>query len=99
MSLLEFVPEERVAELFHACDAAVLPTGEAGTSGSLILALSMGLPVVAADVPTTRELVRRRGGGLALPAARPVVAPGGARKRRCRSVGGARSWPARDRDR
>ena len=53
-----FVPEERVAELFHACDAAVLPRGEPGTSGSLILALSMGLPVVAADVPTTRELTR-----------------------------------------
>jgi beta-1,4-mannosyltransferase len=53
-----FVPEEDVAELFHACDAAVLPRGEPGTSGSLILALSMGLPVVAADVPTTRELTR-----------------------------------------
>jgi beta-1,4-mannosyltransferase len=51
-----FVPEARVAELFHASDAAVLPRGEAGTSGSLILALSLGLPVVAADVPTAREL-------------------------------------------
>jgi glycosyltransferase involved in cell wall biosynthesis len=47
-----------VAEIFHACDTAVLPRGEPGTSGSLILALSMGLPVVAADVPTTRELTR-----------------------------------------
>ena len=36
------------------------------SSGSLILALSMGLPVVAADVQTVRELTRQRG-GLALP--------------------------------
>jgi beta-1,4-mannosyltransferase len=56
LTLLGFVPEEQIEELFHSCDAAVLPRGEAGTSGSLILALSMGLPVVAADVPTTREL-------------------------------------------
>jgi beta-1,4-mannosyltransferase len=56
VSLLEFVPEERVSELFHASDVAVLPRGEPGTSGSLFLALSMGLPVVAADVPTSREL-------------------------------------------
>ena len=53
-----FVPEERVAELFHACDVAVLPRGEAGTSGSLLLAFSLGLPVVVADVPTARELTR-----------------------------------------
>jgi beta-1,4-mannosyltransferase len=56
LALLGFVPEEQIEELFHACDAAVLPRGEAGTSGSLILALSMGLPVVVADMPTTREL-------------------------------------------
>jgi glycosyltransferase involved in cell wall biosynthesis len=56
LTLLGFVPEEQIEELFHSCDAAVLPRGEAGTSGSLILALSMGLPVVAADVPTTLEL-------------------------------------------
>ena len=58
LSMLGFVPEERVTELFHACDAAVLPRGDGGTSGSLVLALSMGLPVVAADVPTVRELTR-----------------------------------------
>jgi glycosyltransferase involved in cell wall biosynthesis len=56
--LLGFLPEERVAELFHACDAAVIARGDGGTSGSLVLALSMGLPVIAADVETTRELTR-----------------------------------------
>jgi glycosyltransferase involved in cell wall biosynthesis len=58
ISLLEFVPEGQVAELFHASDAAVLPRGDGGTSGSLVLALSLGLPVVATDVPTIRELTR-----------------------------------------
>ena len=68
------------------------------SSGSLILALSMGLPVVAADVQTVRELTRQRG-GLALPPPRPVVAPNGARVRWLRSSGRAHSWPARVRDR
>jgi beta-1,4-mannosyltransferase len=56
VSMFGFVPESGVAELFHACDAVVFPRGEPGTSGSLILALSMGRPVVAANVPTVREL-------------------------------------------
>ena len=58
VSALGFVPDEQVAELFHACDAAVVARGDPGTSGSLILALSLGLPVVAADMPTARELTR-----------------------------------------
>jgi glycosyltransferase involved in cell wall biosynthesis len=58
LALLKFVPDGRVYELAHAADAAVLPRGEPGTSGSFVLALSMGLPVVAADVQTARELTR-----------------------------------------
>jgi glycosyltransferase involved in cell wall biosynthesis len=56
VSKLGFAPADRVAELYRASEAAVLPRGEDGTSGSLLLALSMGLPVVAADVATTRDL-------------------------------------------
>jgi glycosyltransferase involved in cell wall biosynthesis len=63
LALLEFVPEERVAELFGACDAAVLTRSDGGTSGSLILALSMGLPVLAVDLPTTRDLTRNGDAG------------------------------------
>jgi beta-1,4-mannosyltransferase len=63
VTLLGFVPEERVAELFHACDVVVLPRGEPGTSGSLVLALSLGLPVVVADVPTARDLTRESEAG------------------------------------
>ena len=50
------VPDERVVDLFAAADVAVLPRGDGGTSGSLILALSLGVPVVAADRPANREL-------------------------------------------
>lgn len=57
---LGFVPEARVAEIFGACDVVVLPRGDGGTSGSLILALSLGLPVIAARTPSYEELT---GGG------------------------------------
>ena len=52
-----FVPEELVADLFAAADVAVVARGDGGTSGSLILALTFGLPVVAADRPTYRDLL------------------------------------------
>jgi beta-1,4-mannosyltransferase len=50
--LLEPVPDEGVTELFGAADAAVLTRRDGGTSGALILALSFGVPVVAARRPT-----------------------------------------------
>jgi glycosyltransferase involved in cell wall biosynthesis len=53
---LGFVPDDEVAELFGACDAAVLPRGDGGTSGSLILALSLGVPVIAARTRSYVEL-------------------------------------------
>ena len=46
--LLRFIPDDGVAELFEASDVAVLPRSDGGTSGALILALSLGLPVIAA---------------------------------------------------
>jgi glycosyltransferase involved in cell wall biosynthesis len=54
---LGLVPDERVAELFGACDAVVLPRADGWTSGSLILALTLGLPVVAARTPAYEALV------------------------------------------
>ena len=45
---LRFVPDEEVAELFSAADAVVISRHDGGTSGALVLALSIGLPVVAA---------------------------------------------------
>jgi beta-1,4-mannosyltransferase len=45
--LLGHVPDERVAELHEAADAALIPYGEVFSSGALLLALSLGLPAVA----------------------------------------------------
>ena len=57
-----FVPPERVRELYESADAAVVPRGDGGTSGSLILGLSLQTPVIAADRPANR---RRLDGGRA----------------------------------
>lgn len=54
--LLRFVPDGEVAELFEASDAAVFARSDGGTSGALILALSLGRPVVAARTPTYARL-------------------------------------------
>jgi beta-1,4-mannosyltransferase len=49
--LLEFVPDERVADLFALSDAAVITRRDGGTSGALVLALSFGVPVVVGALP------------------------------------------------
>jgi beta-1,4-mannosyltransferase len=61
--VLRFVPEERVAELLVASDVAVLTRNDGGTSGVLVLALSMGLPVIAARKPAYEELLREEVAG------------------------------------
>jgi beta-1,4-mannosyltransferase len=50
-ALLEFVPDDRVAELFELTYAAVIARRDGGTSGALVLALSFGVPVVVASSP------------------------------------------------
>jgi glycosyltransferase involved in cell wall biosynthesis len=55
--LVGFVPEHRVAELLGASDAAVSARGDGGTSGSILLALSESLPVVAARCPAYAALI------------------------------------------
>ncbi len=50
--ILEFIADDRVSELFGASDAAVCPRQDGGTSGALVLGMTMGLPVIAADHPT-----------------------------------------------
>jgi UDP-glucose:(heptosyl)LPS alpha-1,3-glucosyltransferase len=54
--LLDYVADEEVAELFGAADAAVVARDDGGTSGSLVLPLSLGVPVIAADCPAYRSL-------------------------------------------
>ena len=54
---LEFVYAEHVAELFAACDAVIAPRTDGGTSGSLILGPSLGLPTIAANRPVYAEVI------------------------------------------
>lgn len=58
--VLGFVPDDAVAELFGAADVAVVARNDGGTSGAIILGLSMGRPVVAARRPAYEALL---GGG------------------------------------
>ena len=53
-----FLPADRVASLGSAADAMVLPYRSILTSGTLLLALSLGRPVIAPDLPGLAELVR-----------------------------------------
>jgi glycosyltransferase involved in cell wall biosynthesis len=55
--ILEFIPDDRVAELYAASDVAVLPRSDGGTSGALMLALSMGRAAIAARVPDYIEMM------------------------------------------
>ncbi len=55
--LLDFIPDDAVAELFGAADVAVVGRNDGGTSASVILGLSLGVPVVAADRPTYVDLL------------------------------------------
>ena len=98
-ALLEFIPDERVAELHGACDAAVVSRTDGGTSGALVLALSLGLPVVAFPAPAYAALIgdetgwlveRSLGETLVTAAADPdVEAKGRAAKRIAETF----SWP------
>jgi glycosyltransferase involved in cell wall biosynthesis len=53
---LGLVPEEAVSELYQASDAAVFARSDGWTSGSLVLALSQGLPPIAARMPAYAAL-------------------------------------------
>jgi beta-1,4-mannosyltransferase len=55
---LEFVPDEEVAELHVAADAAVLGYREVFSSGALLLALSLGLPAVVPDHGSALEVAQ-----------------------------------------
>ncbi len=78
-----FVPDEDVQVYFNAADVAVFPYQKITTSGSILLALSFGCPVIAPSFPLFAELVGEERGvlydptqpqalGLALDEARPV---------------------------
>ena len=58
---LEFVPDDELQYYLNAADVFVLPYDEITNSGSALLALSFGLPILAPDLPYFRALRRRFG--------------------------------------
>ena len=62
-----YVPDEAVADLFHAADAVILPYEEASQSGVAAMAMAFARPVVASEVGELGELVRETGMGLLVP--------------------------------
>lgn len=61
---LRKVPDAEVAGLHLSADAAVLAYRDVFSSGALLLALSLGLPVVAPDQGTAAEIAGREAGEL-----------------------------------
>lgn len=55
------VPDERLNQLLSAADVFVLPFARVLTSGSLLLALSFGLPVIAPKLDSLAETVAEAG--------------------------------------
>jgi beta-1,4-mannosyltransferase len=96
--LLEFVPDDRVAELHAAADAAVVARADGGTSGALALALTLGVPVVAAsayaDQVGAAGWLFRPGDAGALRAALESAAadPSGTQRRAAALAGPAHGW-------
>jgi glycosyltransferase involved in cell wall biosynthesis len=96
--LLQWIETDRVGELFGACDAAVLARTDGGTSGSLVLACSLGVPTVAANLPAYRDLAAwhfepTAPHGLAAALAKAAADPDAAeRGRRARAAVEEHSW-------
>ncbi len=53
---LRRIPGDAVADLYGACDAAVVNHDELFSSGTLLLGLSQGIPVITAESDAAREL-------------------------------------------
>ena len=51
-----YAPDEKVPLYFAAADVVVLPFREVTTSGSAVLALSLGRPIVAPRIGALRDL-------------------------------------------
>lgn len=63
----EYIPADRVPELFRRAQVVALPYTDATQSGVAALALNFGRPVVASDVGSLREVVRPGINGLLVP--------------------------------
>ncbi|NDP46986.1 MAG: glycosyltransferase family 4 protein [Sulfuriferula multivorans] len=57
---LRFIPDEEIQNFFRAADIVVFPFRQTQTSGSLMLALTYGCPVIAPSIATLPEYIDTR---------------------------------------
>src|SRR5690606_38315853 len=60
---LSFVPDEDMVREISAAEAVVLPYSEMNNSGVLLVALSLGIPVIVPKSPTNESISREVGAG------------------------------------
>jgi glycosyltransferase involved in cell wall biosynthesis len=76
------VSDAALPAFYAAADMLVLPSVTRGEAFGLVLleALASGKPVIASDLPGVRQVVRRTGGGLLVPAGNAGVLAGALRR-------------------
>lgn len=55
-----YLPEEKVALVMAATDIVIAPYKEISNSGSLLKTIAYGKPIIASDLPATREINERK---------------------------------------
>lgn len=61
---LEYIPDDELQLFLNAADAVVMPYRDILTSGSAVMAMSFGRPIVAPKIGTLRDVVGDEGGFL-----------------------------------
>ena len=63
LNMLGNLPNQKIPEVLHTCTAFLLPSLFEGHPKALIEAMSCGLPVIGANVPGIREIIRHNENG------------------------------------
>ncbi len=58
---LNYLPDDGLADMYHKAYALIMPSLYEGFGRPVVEAMAMGLPVIASDIPTNRELFHRHG--------------------------------------
>lgn len=64
---IRFIKNEEIADLFTICDFLVLPYDDATQSGPSLIALHYGLPIIASDQPSFKEMIKEGETGFLFP--------------------------------
>jgi glycosyltransferase involved in cell wall biosynthesis len=65
------IPHERLKEIYGAADASVLASSREGWANVLLESMACGTPVIASDIPGTREVVAEPAAGRLMPERSP----------------------------